>query len=218
MHRESKISVGMKTWACRKYIYFLIYYNQGKSNSKHPCCQARGKFSQTSLARCGIKKTMAETNIHPIVPIDVILIDEAHCGSLRYSGPLFPCHIQSPRISAEAGTPGAWSPTSLGLLHGYPYWATATFQSAAVKPNVGLWWRWNIFISGNVSLLSPFSVENSRYDLVFFSLVPPKGERHWLPAASTFHTAKIFWSLISRLTKGLATRFKGRRKMKRGKH
>lgn len=142
--------------------------------------------------------------------INVILINQAHHGPLRCCGLLLLCHIYGPRTFAKSGSPGIWSPTSPSSLNDYLHWAT----------RVLLWSQVWVSDEGETSqFLETFpsslpSLLKASGIILFFSLAPPKEERHWLLAPFIFYTAKNLWIPDSKVLSGNSNLLKRKKKNK----
>lgn len=123
--------------------------------------------------------------------INVILIDQAHCGPLRYSGPLLPGCMWSPRIATEAGTAGTQNPTLPGLLNGIPS-EQLQLSRGLLSASCSFVMKVKTFQFLETSPSSLPSLLRTLGVILFFSLAIPKKKETLTSSSFYFHTAKNF--------------------------
>lgn len=183
----------------------FICFNQFHSDSQSPPCQAGGKLTQTLLATCDPgEKQRQELNLaylgYPCHP--------------HWASPLWFLEIRWPSVSMPCMGLDSWCLEShlTGWLCSIP---SEPLQLCRVPLRSQAWVCKKGKASQVLEISPPLSLPcwEHRVQSGFRFSHHKIRERHWLPAASIPTQPKFSESLIPRLTKGLETCLKGRRKI-----
>lgn len=189
----------MKSWTCKKYTFLSFVLIQFHSDSQSPSCQARGKFTKTLLAMWSSEKNRGR-NWHLAYPGYPVILTGA--------SPLWPLEIWWPSTLLDSC---ASSLTSQGWLRGIPSKPLQLSPGCHHEAKHGFVIKGKHLRFWNLSHSLP-SLLRTQGIIWFFSLAIPKEERDTDFQQLPIFTQPKFSILIPRLTKGLKTCWKGRRK------